>query len=116
MIDALNIAFAMFSIVLGLIGWLAPRYTMAALDLETAGSTMGVSEIRAASGALYVGAGLGALFLATPAAFAMLGFVWGGAAIGRITSIVADANPTRLKYMFFGIEAAVAGALLVPNL
>ena len=116
MIDALNIAFALFSVVLGVIGWLAPRYTMAALDLETAGSTMGVSEIRAASGALYVGAGLGALVLATPAAFAMLGFVWGGAAIGRITSIVADENPTRLKYTFFGIEAAVALGLLLLNL
>lgn len=116
MIDALNIAFALFSVALGVIGWLAPRYTMATLDLQTAGSTMGVSEIRAASGALYVGAGLGALFLATPAAFAMLGFVWGGAAIGRITSIFADDTPTRLKWTFFGIEAAVAAALLILNL
>ncbi|MEL7104762.1 MAG: DUF4345 family protein [Pseudomonadota bacterium] len=116
MIDALNIAFALFSMALGVIGWLAPRYTMTALDLQTAGSTMGVSEIRAASGALYVGAGLGALFLATPGAFAMLGFVWGGAAMGRITSIFADESPTRLKWTFFGIEAAVAAALLLVNL
>ncbi|MEL7025845.1 MAG: DUF4345 family protein [Pseudomonadota bacterium] len=116
MLEALNIALALVSIALGVIGWLAPRYTMAALDLETTGSTMGVSEIRAASGALYVGAGLGALFLAMPAAYAMLGFVWAGAALGRITSIYADEAPTKRTWSFFWIEAAVALALLAINL
>lgn len=116
MIDALNIALALASIGLGLIGWLAPRYTMAVLDLESTTSTMGVSEIRAASGALFVGLGLGAIFLNAPAAYAMMGFAWGGAAVGRITSILTDEKPTQRTWGFFAIEVAVAGTLLAINL
>ena len=85
MIDAINLLLALTSIGLGVIGWLMPRYTMGVLDLTTAGSTMGVSEIRAASGALFVGLGLGALALGTPSAYAMVGFAWAGAAIRSCT-------------------------------
>ena len=114
--DLLNIALALASIGLGLVGWLAPRYTMAVLDLRPEGSTMGVSEIRAASGALFVGLGLGAIFLGDPLAYAMLGFAWGGAAIGRITSIFADERPTRRTWGFFATEVVIAAALLAINL
>jgi hypothetical protein len=76
---------------------------------------MGMSEIRAASGALFVGLGMGAILLGTPLAYAMLGFAWGGAAVGRLTSIVAD-GPSRQKITFFAVELAVAGALLALNL
>ncbi|MDJ1007446.1 MAG: DUF4345 family protein [Paracoccaceae bacterium] len=116
MIDAINIAIALTSIGLGVIGWLAPRYTMAVLDLEPTTSTMGVSEIRAASGALFVGLGLGAIFLNEPYAYAMIGFAWAGAAIGRITSILADEKPTQRTWGFFGIELLVAAAALGINL
>ncbi len=116
MTDIINILLALTSIGLGAFGWLAPRYTMDLLDLRPDGSTMGVSEIRAASGALFIGLGLGAIILGEPLAYAMIGFAWGGAAIGRLTSIIADADPTRQKYTFFGIEAAVAIALLWINL
>jgi Domain of unknown function (DUF4345) len=115
MTDLLNIALALVSIGFGAIGWLAPRYTMEVLDLAPTGSTMGMSEIRAASGALFVGLGLGALVLATPLAYAMVGFAWGGAAVGRLTSIIAD-GPTRTKAGFFAVEIAVAATLLALNL
>lgn len=116
MIDILNILLALFSIVLGGFGWLAPRYTMDLLDLRPDGSTMGVSEIRAASGALFIGLGLGAIILNEPMAYAMVGCAWGGAAIGRLTSIIADAAPTRQTYVFFGFEVVVAALLLAINL
>ena len=116
MIDLLNIALALVSIALGAIGWLAPRYTMQALDLKSGNSTMGRSEIRAASGALFVGLGLGAIVLGSPSAYAMVGFAWGGAAIGRLTSLLLDGPATRQKLAFFGIEAAVATTLLAANL
>ncbi len=116
MVDIFNILLALVSIGLGAIGWLMPRYTMQALDLTPNGSTMGLSEIRAASGALFVGLGLGALILGVPAAFAMVGFAWGGAAVGRLTSIVADGDVTRQKITFFAIETAVAAVLLANNL
>lgn len=113
-VDIVNIALALASIGLGAIGWLAPRYTMEVLDIAPGGSTMGVSEIRAASGALFVGLGVGALILATPLAYAMVGFAWGGAAVGRITSILAD-GATRKKVGFFATELVVAGMLLSLN-
>lgn len=116
MVDIVNILIALSSIGLGLLGWLMPRYTMDVLDLQTAGSTMGLSEIRAASGALFIGLGIGALFLGTPLAYAMVGFAWGGAAIGRLTSIIADDAPTRQTYVFFGVEAIVAVLALSLNL
>ena len=116
MTDLINILLALTSIGLGGFGWLAPRYTMAVLDLETAGSTMGVSEIRASSGALFIGLGLGALVLGSPTAYAMMGFAWAGAAIGRLTSIAFDAAPTRRTWGFAATEIAVAALLLVINL
>ena len=48
--DILNILFALTSIALGCFGWLAPRYTMSALNLEGHTDTMGMSEIRASVG------------------------------------------------------------------
>ncbi len=116
MVDFINILLALASVGLGAIGWLAPRYTMGVLDLATSGSTMGVSEIRAASGALFIGLGLGAIALGTPSAYAMVGFAWGGAAIGRLTSLAVDEAPTRRTWGFAATEIAVAGLLLALNL
>jgi len=116
MVDLINILLACISIGLGAIGWLAPRYTMQILDMAPVGSTMGLSEIRAASGALFIGLGVGALLLGTPIGFAMVGFAWAGAAIGRLTSILADGYQNTRKITFFVVEASVAGVLLAINL
>lgn len=116
MLEIINIALALTSIVLGAFGYLAPKYTMALLDLRPAGSSMGHSEIRAVSGALFIGLGLGALFLNEPFAYAMVGFAWAGAAIGRLTSILADPAPTPRTHTFFIVEAVVAFLLLSINL
>ncbi len=115
MIEILNLLAALFSIGLGAIGWLAPRYTMEVLDTQTGDTTMGLSEVRAASGALFVGLGLGAILLASPVAYAMVGAAWLGAAIGRVTSIVAD-GATPKKWGFFLTEVVVGAGLLALNL
>jgi hypothetical protein len=107
----LNIILALVSIVLGAVGWFAPRHVAGLLDLTVGATTMGLSEIRAASGALFVGLGAGVLILQTPQAAAMLGFAWGGAAIGRLTSIVMD-GPTPQKWAFFACEIIVAAIAL----
>ena len=113
--DIINIALALLTIGFGAAGWLAPGYTMKKVDLNDGGSTMGTSEVRAASGALFVMAGVGALILSTPPAFAMIGFIWGGGALGRITSLILDGQ-TRLKWIFFFSEVAVAATALGINL
>lgn len=114
-VTLLNWALALLSIGFGVLGWLMPDYTMRTLDMVDTGSTMGKSEVRAASGALFVLAGVGALVLSTPAAFAMIGFIWGGGALGRATSLVLDGQ-TRLKWIFFTTELAVAVIALAINL
>ena len=116
MTDIINITVALISIGLGGFGWLIPGYTMRALDLTANGSTMGISEIRASAGALFVGLGVGALILADPVAYAVMGFAWGGAALGRFTSILLDGAPSRQKIAFFAIEAVVAALLLWLNI
>ena len=113
--DIINILLALVSIGFGVIGWLAPRYTMEVLDMTDGGSTMGMSEIRAASGAVFVAVGIGALILGTPEAYAMIGFVWAGGALGRVTSLVLDQR-TRLKWIFFATELVVAVIALAVNL
>lgn len=116
MIDALNAICALLTIGFGLFGFLAPRYTAAALDLQCTHSTMGLSEMRASVGGLFVVAGLAALIVDAPLAYAMVGFAFAGAALGRVASIVLDRPPLRKVVLFGGIEAALAAWLLAANL
>lgn len=113
--DFLNIIFALLSIGLGAFGWLLPKYTMETLNLTGHTDTMGMSEISASAGALFVGMGFGALILGTSAAFAMIGFCWMGAAIGRLTSVLRD-GATPKKWGFFIVEGAVGFGALIYNL
>ncbi|ROU04295.1 DUF4345 family protein [Histidinibacterium lentulum] len=113
--DVFNPFLALVSIGFGLIGWLAPGYTMKVVDLQPGPTPMGPGEVRAASGALFVGLGAGALILGDPLAYAMIGFAWGGAAIGRLTSLALDGRTTK-KWAFFGAETVVAALALLINL
>ncbi|SFS11624.1 DUF4345 family protein [Yoonia litorea] len=113
--DILNILFALASIGLGVFGWLAPKYTMGQLDMSGGDSTMALSEVRASAGALFVGMGVGALLIGTPTAYAMLGFCWCGAAVGRATSLVIDGR-FKKKWIYFIVEAAVGVPAVFLNL
>ena len=116
MIEALNILSAFLTVGFGLFGFLAPRYTASALDLAPTTSTMGLSEMRASVGGLFVVAGFAAIWLNQPLAYAMLGFAFAGAALGRLLSLVFDKPPVRKLLVFGGIEAALATYLLTANL
>lgn len=114
-IDILNLTFVALSIGLGAVGWLAPRYTMEVLDTAPTKSTMGLSEVRAASGALFIGLGVGAVYFSTPEAYAMVGAAWLGAAVGRTTSIIVDGQ-TAKKWGFLACEAVVGITGVAINL
>lgn len=116
MIDTLNILAALLTIGFGLFGFLAPSWTASALDLEPTGTTMGLSEMRSSVGGLFVITGLAALWLGTPAAYAMIGFAYAGAAIGRCLSLALDDPPVSKVVLFGGIEIALAGWLIAANL
>ena len=113
--ELLNILFAILTIAFGVAGWLAPNWTMSKVGLTDTGTTMGTSEIRAASGALFVVVALAALLIGSPTAYAMLGFVWLGGALGRVTSLIVDGSTSR-KWTFFGTEIVVGLLLVLGNL
>lgn len=116
MIDIINIIAALLTIGFGLFGFVAPKYTAAALDLEPTTSTMGLSEMRASVGGLFVVAGLAALWLGEPLAYVMIGFAFAGAALGRALSLIFDKPPITKVLVFGGIEAGLALWLLAANL
>ncbi|MEM1371262.1 MAG: DUF4345 family protein [Pseudomonadota bacterium] len=116
MIDAINIAAMIATIAFGAIGWLAPRYTLAKLDLTPTDSNFGISEIRAANGALFVGLGAAALVIQEPLGYAMVGFAYAGAAIGRLTGIVLDRVTKSTAYTFCAVEIVFAAWLIYVNL
>ena len=103
------------TIIFGLIGWLRPRKTMEILHLQTVdGHTDGLSEVRAASGALFIAISLAGLFLG-PMAIAMVGIAYGGAATGRITAILADKAGSSTIIMFFVVEIVFAAWLMADG-
>ena len=116
MVDIVNIIAALLTIGFGLFGFLAPRYTADALDLAPTSSTMGLSEMRASVGGLFVVAGSAAIWLNAPLGYAMIGFAFTGAALGRVLSLIFDKPPVRKVLVFGGIEAALAAWLLLANL
>lgn len=116
MTDILNILAALLTIGFGLFGFLAPGWTASALDLAPTDSTMGLSEMRASVGGLFVVAGIAAIWLGQPLAYAMIGFAFTGAALGRVLSLILDAPPVGKVLLFGGIEAVLAAWLILANL
>ncbi|MBV2360917.1 DUF4345 family protein [Thalassococcus sp. CAU 1522] len=116
MYDLVFPALALLTIALGLFGLVAPRYTAGALDLETTRSTMGLSELRASAGGLFVAMGIVCLWTGDPGAYAMLGVAYAGAATGRLASIFIDNPPKRKAFVFFLFEAVPAAILIAPVL
>jgi hypothetical protein len=114
MIYVLTTIACLLTIAFGLFGFVAPRYTASALDLDTTQSTMGLSELRASVGGLFVIAGAAALWLNHPMAYGMLAFAYFGAALGRVVSLVLDKPPTRKVLVFGGIEAVLGAILILP--
>ncbi|MFZ5963923.1 DUF4345 family protein [Thalassococcus sp. BH17M4-6] len=116
MLDLINPVLALLTVALGLFGFLAPRYTAGALHLTTTQSTMGLSELRASAGGLFVALGLGCLILGEPWAYLMLGVAYAGAGAGRLLSIALDDPPKSKAILYFAFEAIPSAWLILWNL
>lgn len=103
---------ALLTIALGAFGFLAPRFTANALDLTPTSSTMGLSEMRASVGGLFVALGLWCLIDGSDSAYFALGIAYAGAATGRALSLLRDAPPRTRALTFFAFEALPAVWLL----
>jgi hypothetical protein len=79
-------------------------------------SALGVSEIRGANGALFAGVGLAIVFISLPLGFAMVGFMYAGAAIGRPASIILDGPGQLTGWRFLVAEVILAVFLIAANL
>ncbi|MFP7572064.1 DUF4345 family protein [Marivita sp. S2033] len=116
MLDLFNIISALLTIALGGFGFLAPRYTAGVLDLTTDGSNMGLSELRASAGGLFIGLAGACLILGAPLAYAMLGFAYLGASAGRTISLILDKPPFRKAALYLAFEVVLAAWLILANL
>lgn len=115
-IDYVNFAIALLTIGLGALGWLATRWTMSALDMQAGPSNMAYTEVSGVSGCLFVAMGAAVMVMNDPTAWMVLGFAYGGAALGRVTSILRDNASFRKSWTFFGTEAALAAWLVLANM
>lgn len=115
-IDYINFAVAILTIGLGMLGWLAPRWTMSVLDMKSGPTNMALTEVSAVSGCLFVGIGAGVMYLNEPMAWVALGLAYAGAAVGRVTSILRDQAGSRQSWTFFATEAALGAWLVLANL
>jgi len=111
----INVICALLTIAFGAFGFLAPRYTLGALDLQTTSSNMGLSEMRASVGGLFVVLGAYALVFPTKEAFFFIGIAFSGAALGRVVSAVFDNPPLMKVAIFGGIEIVLAVVLISLN-
>ncbi|MFP7675161.1 DUF4345 family protein [Marivita sp. S0852] len=115
MIDIINIITAVLTIALGGFGLLVPRYTAEVLDLKTGDTTMGLSELRASAGGMFVAVGGWCLWSGEPWAYFMMGMVYLGAGIGRAVALVMDAPPFPKAHLYFVFEAVFAIWLIWAN-
>lgn len=107
----LNNVGALATAGLGLMALVRPSAAARFTSLRPEG-LLGVSEIRATYGGLFLALGGYALWAQSDTVFTVVGVGWLGAAVGRVFSVVADRNfePKNLGGVVF--EAAI-GALLL---
>ncbi len=116
-VEIINIILALLTIAFGGICLVSPRYAMGALSLQTAGTTEGMSELRAASGGAFVVMSIFAIVFgpAFPMAWVMVGVHYAGAGLGRIVSIALDGSGTKKIWFYFTTEALFAAWLIGAN-
>ncbi len=115
MIEVINMVGAMATVAFGLCGLFAPRYALQIMDLQPGETAMGLSEMRASGGGIFVALGLACLLLNAPSAYLGLGIAYIGQSVGRAASIVLDAAP-RKAAIALGIEAGFALWLVAANI
>ena len=82
---------AVLSIALGLFGLIFPHSAAKLIAVQPLGR-LGISEIRATYGGLFIGLGGACLYLQHPIAYFVGGAAWLGAAVGRLISVGVDAS------------------------
>ena len=111
-VSIINLLLMLATIGAGAFAFVAPRFTRRALKLATDGSNEGLSEVRAASGGLFIAIGLAGILFPHPLVFLMVGIAYAGAGTGRLLAIFLDKAGTPKIWLFFLWEAVFAAWLI----
>jgi hypothetical protein len=104
---------ALATAALGALALIRPAAAAAFASIQPVG-VIGISEVRATYGGLFLALGGYALASQAPAAFFVAGLAWLGAAGGRCVSVLADRS-TSPKNLGGVVFEAVIGALLLAR-
>lgn len=114
--DIINYLVAILTLGLGAFSMFLPKRAMVALDLRAGDTTMGLSEVRASVGGLWLFIALGALLFNSTEGYLMLAIGYTGAGLGRLISIVKDSPPMKKALLFLAVEVIFAALLFANNL
>lgn len=103
---------AVATALLGAAGLLVPRRVAAEVGVRPEG-LLGVSEVRATYGGLFLAAGVAVLALDSTDAAMTLGAAWGGAAIARLASVAVDRSTGWRNAVGVLVEAGLCALLLL---
>jgi len=112
--NALGYLGASLSVLAGVMGLVWPRQVSTRIGLATP-SLLGVSEVRATYGGLFIGAGAAVLLSGSTTAATVLGAAWGGAFVGRALSVVIDRSRSKENVAGLVLEATMAALLLLAG-
>ena len=104
---------ALISMAVGILGLLWPHTVSRVIGIQIPGR-LGLSEVRATYGGLFVGAGLAVILVRSHGAAIVLGAAWAGAFFARLMSFVFDRSRTKENLTGLAIEATIAALLLLP--
>ncbi len=104
---------AVISMAAGFLGLLWPHTVSRVIGIQIPGR-LGLSEVRATYGGLFVGAGLAVILIGSREAAIVLGAAWAGAFLARLMSFVFDRSRTKENLAGLAIEATIAALLLLP--
>ena len=106
---------AIITIGMGCMGFFAPSKASQVTGLSAVTKTA-FAEFRATFGLAFILIGVIPLLTGDPMAYAVVGALWGGAAIGRIVSIILDkggSEPRNWAAVFF--EGGIGALLLIGS-
>ncbi|MFM8267199.1 MAG: DUF4345 family protein [Ilumatobacteraceae bacterium] len=104
---------AAISIAAGILGLVLARPVSRAIGLHIPGP-LGLSEVRATYGGLFIGAGLAVVLIGNRDGALVLGAAWAGAFLARALSFMIDRSRTKENIAGLTIEATIALLLLLP--
>jgi len=105
---------AVFTVLLGLLFFLAPNLAFRILRLQAKPEkAAAIAEGRGRMSGFYLGVGLCCILLAQPLVYMALGFSWLFTAFGRLVAIMSDGANTPYNWACLIVEVGLAALPLV---